>query len=66
MHRSMQPEPHSDMTAIDETGEATKKDLKRNIDHMLDEIYGLTGAVPKILATVSAAFLFTFLFYFFR
>ena len=55
------------MVAIDDTGEdATKKDLKRNNGHILDAIYGSTGAHQKILAGVSAAFLITFLFYFFR
>ena len=36
--------------------DATKNDLKRDIDDMLDAIYGPTGADPKILASVSAAF----------
>ena len=62
MHCSME----RDMIAIDNTGgDATKKDLKRNIDHILDTIYSSTGVHPKILASVSAAFLLTFLFYFF-
>ena len=36
--------------------DATKKDLERNMNHMLDAIYDPTGADPKIFASVSAVF----------
>ena len=34
----------------------TEKDLKRNMDRMLNTIYGSTGVDPEILASVSAVF----------
>ena len=36
--------------------DATKKDLERNMNHMLDAIYDPTGADPEILASVNAVF----------
>jgi len=68
VRRSMRGLPHINMIAIDDdnpessrriflTGrDATKKDLKRNIDHMLDAIFCPTGSDPKILESVGAAF----------
>ena len=64
MHCNMERVPQSDMIAIDNTGgDVTKKDLKRNNDHIPDAIYGLTWAHPKILVGFGAAFLLTFLFF---
>jgi len=68
VRRSMRCLPQSNLISIENDGpessgkvfltgrDATRNDLKQNIDHMLDAIYCPTGADPKILASVSAVF----------